>query len=154
MDHPLVVTLSPGESYSETYRYASAYNPATNADSSIGVSIKITSDRRLSQATTESERIAAFQSSPITQLEYTYDPTLYPAPDLYYDVSDIDDTSPRQFCQYGITLQPESAECQPVTCLPDCHRNCSAVYNYADDDFATYGCHSDSALTMLLCSNG
>ncbi|KAH6871058.1 hypothetical protein B0T10DRAFT_592833 [Thelonectria olida] len=120
-------------------------------DVTVGVSIKITTDQRLSQAASDGERESAFDSSAVTQFEYTYDPTLYPGTDLYYDVSDINDAFPRQFCDYGVALKPDRPECPSVLCPPDCQKNCSAVYNYYNDDFATHGCDSDASLTLFLC---
>ncbi|KAH6865345.1 BYS1 domain-containing protein, partial [Thelonectria olida] len=107
--------------------------------------------QRLSQAASDSERESAFDSSAVTQFEYTYDPTLYPGTDLYYDVSDINDAFPRQFCDYGVALKPDRSECPSVLCPPDCQKNCSAVYNYYNDDFATHGCDSHASLTLFLC---
>jgi hypothetical protein len=146
-----VVTLLPGESYHETYRHGVTYYAETGSDVTVGVSIKITTDQRLSQAASDGDRVSAFDSSAVTQFEYTYDPTLYPGTDLYYDVSDINDAFPRQFCDYGVALKPDRSECPSVLCPPDCQKNCSAVYNYYNDDFATHGCDSDASLTLFLC---
>lgn len=154
LDEPSVRMLHPGDTYSETYRYKMAYNPATGSGSATGVSIKISADYRLNQELNEEERRAVFGSSAITQLEYTYDPSLHPRPDLYYDVSDINDGTPRQFCAYGLALQPQSPSCPAVICPPNCQQNCSSVYNYPSDNFAAHGCQSDVDLIFFLCRSG
>ncbi|KAM4067477.1 hypothetical protein HRG_012273 [Hirsutella rhossiliensis] len=108
LDEPKVRILQPKDIYSEAYRNKIAYNPATGANSATGVSIKISADSRLNQDLADGDHISVFEASAVTQLEYTFDPSLQPGPDLYYDVSDIDDNSPRQFS---------------VICPPDCQRN-------------------------------
>lgn len=151
LDEPEIQRVQPGGTYRAAYRNKVAYNPATGADSAVGVSIKISADSRLRNETGE-DLLSLFRTSPVTQLEYTFDPTLKPGPDLYYDLSDIDDSSPRQFCKYGLALVPQRNSCTPVVCPPDCERNCSSVYNYPSDDFATRGCESNVGLTLFLCS--
>ncbi|KAK3934014.1 hypothetical protein QBC46DRAFT_274646 [Diplogelasinospora grovesii] len=142
--------LFPGDCYSETYRYASAFNPATGNFSAVGVSIKITTDEAVGQSLDETGRSAAFDSSAVTQFEYTYDPVPYPLPDLYYDLSDINDTMPRQFCGYGIRIEPSSAECNTIACTPDCSQACVDAYNNPADN-ATHACYSTVNLNLILC---
>lgn len=144
--------LLPGDCYNETYRYASAFNPATGALSSVGVSIKLTTNGAVSQSSDEAARNTAFDSSAVTQLEYTYEPVPFPWPDLYYDLSDINDNMPRQFCRYGIRIVPSNMECDTVACAADCSRACGAAYN-DPDDIATHACYSTASLNLILCSD-
>jgi hypothetical protein len=152
LSETLLQTLFPGDCYNESYRYASAFNPAIGALSSVGVSIKITTNETVGQYSDETARNAAFDSSAVTQFEYTYEPVPYPSPDLYYDLSDLDDNMPRQFCDYGIRLEASSVECDTITCLPDCSRVCSDAYNNPDD-IATHACYSTANLNLILCSD-
>ena len=94
----------------------------------------------------EASRIA------VTQFEYTYDPQVDPSlPDLYYDMSDVDDQLPRQFCPWSYTLEPGSSRCRRVRCPANCSQICTEVYNVHDDDHATAGCDSGIGLTLTLC---
>ena len=146
-------TLLPGDCYSETYRYASAFNPATGDTSAVGVSIKITTNETVGLSVDDFARTAAFNSSAITQFEYTYDPAPCPLRDLYYDLSDINDDIPRQFCDYGITIEPSSAECDTIACSSDCAHVCVDAYNNPADN-ATHACFSNINLNLILCTGG
>lgn len=145
----ILQTLFPGEHYSETYRYVSAFNPATGTLSSVGVSIKITTNEAVGQCSDEPTRNATFDSSAVTQFEYTYEPASLP--DLYYDLSDINDAMPRQFCGYGIKIEPWSVDCDTIACKPDCSRPCGVAYNNPAEN-ATHACHSSVSLNLILCS--
>lgn len=150
-DSPAVGVVNPGDSYVEDYRYLSAFNPAYGHNTTVGVSMKIVHDATVDHAMSDQERIAAFDgASTVTQLEYTYDPSL--TPDLYYDISDINDERPRQFCQWGLELLPDSPECATVSCPSNCGQDCPAVYNAWNDDHATHGCSSSVGITLLLCT--
>lgn len=120
-----VYRIDPGQAYSENYK------PVNNGT---GVSIKIS--RVLSM------------TGPITQFEYAFVPQQ--TPNLFYDLSDINDGNPRQFCDFGLALYPSSLECSPIICPADCRRSCSQVYNKFDDDSATRGCHEES-LALIVC---
>lgn len=130
--------LHPGDLYTEPYRPQVCYNNIPNKSppsNCSGVSIKI--GKSLSMPS-------------ITQFEYTYVPNA--TPDLYYDISDINDAFPRQFCQYGYTLSMEDDNCKKINCPPNCKENCSAIYNYYNDDLATSGCDSRYGLDFTVCS--
>lgn len=129
-----VYSIDPGMSYSEVYK------PAV---SGTGVSIKIGRN-------VVSDVSGGHVLGPITQLEYAYTP--WRSPSLWYDLSDINDEKPRQFCDHGIVLQPSSPQCPVVDCPPDCRSVCSRVYNKFDDDYATKGCLEVVDLTLTLCT--
>lgn len=152
-DDPPVNILSPGEMYAEQYRYLSAYNPAVGYNTSVGVSIKIARGLDISPDMDQQQRVDSFdKSGAVTQFEYTYDPFVKPGmPDLYYDISDIDDRPTRQFCQWGLSLQPDSPSCEAVSCPAQCGSNCAAVYNVWNDDEATHACGSEIGMTLMLC---
>jgi hypothetical protein len=152
-DEPLVQIVPPGEAYAETYRHLSAYNPAYGYNTSVGVSIKIVRGPEISSNMEEEKKMALFhQWGAVTQFEYTYDPSLGPdLPDLYYDISEIDDRSPRQFCQWGYSIRPDSSSCEEVVCPARCDSNCANVYNVWNDDHATRGCSSEVGLSLVLC---
>lgn len=124
-----IYEVSPGGSYSEAYR--------TVIDGT-GVSIKIAT-----------ATLGASLADPLTQFEYAFVP--WQNPDLFYDVSSINDQAPRQFCQYGLRVQPSSAECASIVCPADCGNFCSQVYNEPNDDFATKGCRASGDTILTLC---
>ena len=134
--------LAAGESYTEMTR------PALNGT---GVSIKITSNSRVGEASTEADRSNAFDSSPKTQFEYSYVPLQQPT-DLYYDLSDINDAFPRQFCRFGIALLISSSDCPDVLCPPNCDGICPDSYNNPNDNYATKGCQSGTDIALTLCA--
>lgn len=121
--------LQPGGLYSEAYK--------TVVDGT-GVSIKIAT-----------AVLGASLATPLTQFEYTFVP--WQNPDLFYDVSSINDQAPRQFCQYGLSVQPSSAECALIVCQADCGNFCSQVYNVPNDNFATKGCRASGDTILTLC---
>ncbi|KAJ2982411.1 hypothetical protein NQ176_g1406 [Zarea fungicola] len=121
--------LQPGDLYFE------AYKPVIDGT---GVSIKIAT-----------ANLGTSLAGPLTQFEYAFVPGQNP--DLYYDISSINDMAPRQFCQYGLHVQPSSAECASIDCPSDCGNFCSQVYNEPNDDFATKGCHASGDTTLTLC---
>lgn len=121
--------LQPGDFYFEGYK---------TVVNGTGVSIKMAT-----------ANFGASPAGPLTQFEYAFVP--WQDPDLYYDVSSINDIAPRQFCQYGLSLRPSSAECAPIVCPPDCGNFCSQVYNKPNDDVATKGCHASGDTTLTLC---
>lgn len=122
-----VYQIDPGQAYSEIFK---------PVDNGTGVSIKISRGQSV--------------IGPITQFEYSFVPQQ--TPNLFYDLSDINDGNPRQFCDFGLALYPYSPEFSPIICPADCRRSCSQVYNKFDDDSATRGSHEDS-LTLILCVN-
>lgn len=138
-----VQELAPNKIYSETYR------PVIN---STGVSIKITTNSKVGEEVDQQKRLAEFDNSPVTQLEYSYVPWNSPV-DLFYDVSAIDDSPGRQFCQYGYQLRTSSIKCDSVRCPAQCDTFCPHVYNRPDDNWATHGCTSDVALEFVLCTS-
>jgi hypothetical protein len=151
-DSPTVISIDPGASFVEQYRSLVNFNPAYGYDTTVGVSMKIVRDAKVGQAVNDQQRIAAFETAgALTQFEYTYDPSL--SPDVYYDVSDVDDASPRQFCQWGLKVVPDSPECETISCPASCAQECAAVYNVWNDDHATHGCNSNIGMTLVLCSS-
>lgn len=136
-----ITTLQPGKTYQENYRLkmAMAGRPPT------GVSIKVSSDPRMGDRKDGND----LSGIPLTQLEYTYDPAMWP--DLFYDISDINDHEPRQFCHSGLRLIPDRKTCPTITCPPGCGSFCSQAYN-KPDDLGTKACSSDTGITLLLCS--
>ncbi|OWT42537.1 hypothetical protein VFPPC_17465 [Pochonia chlamydosporia 170] len=137
-----IMQLGPGKTYQETYR------PVVNGT---GVSIKIASNSRIGEETDGGRSSAIFNVSPITQLEYSYVPE--GVPDLFYDISAINDVHRRQFCQYGYELHTTSSSCDSVVCPPRCDAFCPSVYNLPDDNWATRGCKSNFGLELVLCSS-
>lgn len=135
--------LDPHQKYSEIYR------PVAN---NTGVSIKIASNAGISTEEDEQNRSATFNTSPITQLEYSYVPWNAPV-DLFYDLSAINDSPEGQFCHYGYDLYTTSIKCEAVLCPPQCDTFCPNVYNRPDDDWATKGCNSNAGLELVLCSS-
>jgi hypothetical protein len=127
--------LTPGDVYTEELKLAL---------NGTGVSIKIS---RSIQA------LVSAVAGAITQLEYAYTPWMLPYPDVYYDVSDIDDRQPRQFCDYGFALQGPRVDCPTVTCPPDCGNFCAEVYNKPKDDYATRACQSGGTgvISLAMC---
>lgn len=121
--------IQPGNVYSEGFK------PVQDGT---GVSIKIAM-----------ASLATSLAGPITQFEYAFVP--WQTPNLFYDISSINDEVPRQFCQHGLTVRPSSAECAPIVCSPGCLDFCSQVYNKPDDDFATTGCNTSGDITLVLC---
>lgn len=75
-----VYQIDPGQTYSENYK---------PVESGTGVSIKIS---RMEQGPSIVD--------PITQFEYAFVPSQ--SPNLFYDLSDINDADPRQFCEFGL----------------------------------------------------
>lgn len=140
-----VQELKPGESYAENYKPRICFDAENNTCT--GTSIKISRSPSL---------------VPLSQFEYTFIPENSDTsmPDLFYDMSDIDDGRPRQFCQYGYSLKsvcnervcfiPRN-ECVEVSCLPACDLTCPNVYNVYNDDFATHACRSHVGLSLVLC---
>ncbi|EXU95176.1 hypothetical protein X797_011750 [Metarhizium robertsii] len=139
---PFVLELPPGDTYVETYR------PVENGT---GVSIKITSDICVGKTLTDVGRANAFASSSKTQLEYSYVPSQHPT-DLYYDLSDINDEFPRQFCAYGVALHTSASDCPGVLCPSSCDDVCPNVYNDPNDNHATKGCRSSVDIALALCA--
>lgn len=121
--------LQPGASYSEVYK---------TVVGGTGVSIKLAT-----------AVLGASLADPLTQFEYAFVP--WQNPDLFYDVSSINDQAPRQFCQYGLRIQPSSAECASIVCPADCGSFCSQVYNVPNDNFATKGCRASGDTILTLC---
>ncbi|KAK8140587.1 hypothetical protein G3M48_003502, partial [Beauveria asiatica] len=109
-----VYQINSGQTYSEDYK------PVENGT---GVSIKISRMQTI--------------AGPITQFEYAFVPEQ--SPSLFYDLSDINDANPRQFCEFGLALYPSFRECSPVICPANCGQFCSQVYNKFNDDYATQG---------------
>lgn len=93
--------LAPNKIYSEEYR------PVINGT---GVSIKITTNSKIGEEIDEQKRMAEFDNSPITQLEYSCVPW-NGLVDLFYDISAVDDSPARQLCQYGYQLRTTSTKC-------------------------------------------
>lgn len=123
-----VYRIDPGQTYSENYK------PVLDGT---GVSIKIS-------------KMASTVVAPVTQFEYAFVPGQ--SPNLFYDLSDINDADPRQFCEFGLALYSSSAQCPTVVCPPNCAQFCSQVYNKFNDDYATKGC-DDGPLTLILCTD-
>ena len=71
---------------------------------------KITTNSKIGEEIDEQKRMAEFDNSPITQLEYSYVPW-NGLVDLFYDISAVDDSPARQFCQYGYQLRATSTKC-------------------------------------------
>ncbi|KAJ9137692.1 hypothetical protein NKR23_g9008 [Pleurostoma richardsiae] len=124
---------------SENGRFAQDYQFKTrivdSVEVAVGVSVKIAKSPQL---------------FPQTQFEYTYDPRLAPQFDLYYDISNVNDTIPWQFSDYGLCVLPSSCACTPIVCPPQ-NLTCSMAYNQPFDDWATHGCYSNINLTLNLC---
>ena len=150
VDSSPVYALEPGDRYSEEYEFMSAPNAATGYNATVGVSMKVTRDSRVGQ--NSEGQIQVFDSAALTQFEYTYDPTLQPGPDLYYDISAINDATPWQFCQWGMILYTDDLACPTISCPSDCLEPCSAVYNVWNENSATHGCYSYVDLTLELCN--
>lgn len=129
--------------------YSEVYRPVINGT---GVSIKITTNRKVGEEVDEQKRSAEFDISPVTQLEYSYVLSNGPV-DLFYDISTIDDSPERQFCQYGYQLHTTSFRCDSVHCPARCDAFCPHVYNLPDDNWATHGCTSDVGLELVLCTS-
>ena len=128
--------LEPGDVYQEQYRYEYRLNSVTKSNEAVGTSFKI----RRNPA-----------DNYITQFEYTYDPNSLSSPtNVWYDISDINDGFPRQFCQWGISLL--SSSCQSFICLPNCNDVCSSAYNFWSEDKNNSGCSSSYDLTLIICS--
>lgn len=117
-----------------------------------GVSIKITTNSKIGEEIDEQKRMAEFDNSPFTQLEYSYVPW-NGLVDLFYDISAVDDSPARQFCQYGYQLRTTSTKCDSVLCSAQCEKFCPHVYNRPDDNWATHGCTSHVALELVLCTS-
>lgn len=122
--------LIPGATYAEDFK------PETEGT---GVAIKVGN---------ASAGMLGGQS--ILQFEYSYKPGQ--SPDLFYDISDINNSKPRQFCQYGYQIESDSPMCRAIKCLPDCQNFCPQVYNTPSENYATAGCNSNVSLSLILCS--
>jgi hypothetical protein len=136
-----VQELAFNKIYSETYR------PVIN-----GTGVSITTNIKVGEEFDEQKRSVEFDNSPVTQLEYSYVPANGPV-DLFYDISAIDDSPERQFCQYGYQLHTTSFSCDSVHCPARCDTFCPHVYNLPDDNWATHGCTSDVGLDLVLCTS-
>ncbi len=124
------VKINPGEIYSEDYK------PVVHA---AGVSIK-----------NSKAEAGGTVADPITQFEYSFVPDQLP--DLYYDISNINNAQPRQFCEFGLALYPSSPQCPAIVCPPDCTEFCPQVYNMPSSH-ATNGCPAGD-LTLIFCIDG
>jgi hypothetical protein len=147
-NHPVLSSHIPaGGTYKETYRLNIGPNNTLG-----GVSIKLSSNQSIANAANESD---AFDTSTITQFEYTYNPNW--APGLWYDISNVngypdgsDGSWP--FEMYGgLVLEGTSSECPSVTC-PPYNVTCSAAYTNWNDDLEGHGCRNNNSLILTLCS--
>lgn len=129
-DVSAVQVLSPGATYAENFK------PEIEGT---GVAIKV------GDATTGTQGAQS-----ILQFEYSYKPGQ--SPDLFYDISDINNSKPRQFCQYGYKLESDPPVCRTIKCLPDCQNFCPQVYNTPSENYATAGCNSNVNLSLILCN--
>lgn len=135
--------LSPQQDCSEAYR------PVIYGT---GVSIKITTNNEIGEEIDEQKLMVEFGNSPIMQLEYSYVPW-NSLVDLFYDISAVDDSPARQFCQDGCQLRTTSIKGDSVFCPAQCDKFCPHVYNRPDDNWATRGCSSHVALELALCTS-
>ena len=139
-------SIQPGWFYKETFKLNMSPNGTLG-----GVSIKLSSNQSIAEAADNSN---AFDSSTITQFEYTYNP--HTAPGLWYDISNVNGYQGRAneswpFSMYGgLIVEGTSSSCPTITCPPG--RVCSEAYTNWNDNWATHSCQNNNSLILTLCS--
>jgi len=156
-----VTSISPGSFYSETFQLRRILNETTQVVNYAGISIMLSSNQSLSLAT---DMPALFQSSTITQFEYTIDPTIMPG--LWYDISNVNGyvrtnadgwngILPWPFQDYGLVLEGTDSSCPTVKCPggnPNYNSSCVQAYTHSRDDYASHSCSKNNSLTLTLCT--
>lgn len=122
-----MVTIKAGGIYSEPIRQPSVG----------GVSLKLTFNDTL-------------DGSPISQLEYTKDPSMGLT---FSDMSNVNcGTSQCPFKPYGWYLDLGKADCPTRSCAPDAS-SCTGAYIAYDDDINTISCDIAADIHLFLCTN-